>query len=650
MNNNAETPEQLQNINGIRRKNMSRKNQKKLSSWRETWSITGKLLRLIRRDRPRVLALRILRDIWSALTPYVGIWLSALIIEELAGSRNPDTLFRLVLAALLSAAAIALAGAFLNRAMAVENAGWYYYIRKFLSDKMLDLDYCIVDETRTQSMLSTIYQNQNGGGWGMERALSLVDSLISSLFTLLGGIALTVTLFTNRVPAGAGNMTFLNSPLFLFPLLAVMLAVIFLAPMLSNKSDSYFALNSDVHNMANRLFGHFGFLGYRNERAADVRIYRQDILCKKYNYDKTSTFNSKGHFAKLARGPMGLYSSASAAVSGILTGVIYVFVCLKAWAGAFGIGMTTQYIGAITRFATGLSSLISHLGEIRINTSFVKQVFDFLEQPNVMYQGSLTVEKRNDRQYEVEFRDVSFRYPGSEQYALRHVNKKFRVSQRLAVVGPNGSGKTTFIKLLCRLYDPTEGTILLNGFDIRKYDYREYLSLFSVVFQDFVLTEMPLGENVAAAAEYDRSLARSCLEKAGFGERLESLPKGLDTFLGKTLDQEGVDMSGGEKQKIVLARALYKNSPFIVLDEPTAALDPIAEAEIYSKFNEIIEDKTAIYISHRLSSCKFCDEILVFDKGNIVQQGKHETLVSAENGKYRELWHAQAQYYDEKQA
>ena len=626
---------------------MKLKKKKKLMSWKETWNTNKRLLHMLHTQRPRMLRVCILLDIWNALTPYVGIYLSALIIEELAGRRNPDTLLRLVLTSLILAALIALAGAFLNRVHAVENAGFYYYSRKLLDDKLMDMDFCIMDETQTGSALTTILQNQGGGGWGMGRAFGLIDSLLSALFSLIGGIALTVTLFTSRVPDSAGNMTFLNSPLFLLPILAVMLAVIYLAPALSNKSESYFAFNSDTHNQGNRLFSHYGFLGYKNHLAADMRMYRQDIICRKYNSDKTSTFSSKGPFARLARGPMGLYAAASAAVSGILTGVIYVFVCLKAWAGAFGIGQMTRYIGAITRFATGLSSLISTAGLIRINSTFLKQVFDFLDHPNVMYQGSLTIEKRSDKQYEVEFKDVSFRYPGSEHYALRHVNIKFKVGQRLAVVGPNGSGKTTFIKLLCRLYDPTEGTILLNGFDIRKYDYEEYLSIFSVVFQDFALTDMPLGENVAAAGVYNRELAQSCLIKAGFESRLKELPKGLDTYLKKTLNQDGVDMSGGESQKIALARALYKDSPFIVLDEPTAALDPIAEAEIYSKFNEIIEDKTAIYISHRLSSCKFCDEILVFDRGAVVQKGSHEALVSNAAGKYHALWYAQAQYYDE---
>ena len=275
----------------------------------------------------------------------------------------------------------------------------------------------------------------------------------------------------------------------------------------------------------------------------------------------------------------------------------------------------------------------------------MRTIYEFLEIPNTMYQGSLTTEKRSDRNYTVEFRDVSFRYPGSQLYALRHVNLRFKVGSRMAVVGENGSGKTTFIKLLCRLYDPTEGEILLNGIDIRKYRYEEYMQLFSVVFQDFQLLSQPLGNNVSGTLHYDRQRARKALEDAGFGERLETLPQGLDTMLYKEFGENGVEVSGGEAQKIAIARALYKDAPFIILDEPTAALDPIAEAEIYSKFNDIVTDKTAIYISHRLSSCKFCDEILVFHQGAVIQQGTHEDLLAEETGKYHQLWHAQAQYY-----
>ncbi|MBQ7360050.1 MAG: ABC transporter ATP-binding protein [Lachnospiraceae bacterium] len=329
----------------------------------------------------------------------------------------------------------------------------------------------------------------------------------------------------------------------------------------------------------------------------------------------------------------------------LITGVVYAFVGLKAWAGAFGVGSVTQYVSAITSLTANASELLKALGSMKTNTTFLRTIYELLDIPNNMYQGSLTTEKRADRQYEVEFRDVSFKYPGSEAWALRHVNMKFKVGSRLAVVGENGSGKTTFIKLLCRLYDPQEGQILLNGIDIRKYNYRDYMDIFSVVFQDFQLLSQPLGANVAGSATYDKERVLKALEDAGFGERLAELEDGLDTMLYKDFDKKGVDVSGGEAQKIAIARALYKNAPFIILDEPTAALDPIAEAEIYSKFNDIAGDKTAIYISHRLSSCKFCDEIAVFHEGQVVQQGSHEDLVVNAEGKYHELWNAQAQYY-----
>ena len=378
-------------------------------------------------------------------------------------------------------------------------------------------------------------------------------------------------------------------------------------------------------------------------------MYRHIDLAEHYSKNVNS-FGIGAHYSKLCWGSVGICQGLSSAVSALLSGLVYVFVCLKALGGAFGIGAVTQYVGAITALSTNISSLLQTVGHMRTNADFLKKIYEFIDIPNSMYQGSLTTEKRSDRQYEVEFRNVSFKYPGSELYALRNVNMKFKVGKRLAVVGENGSGKTTFIKLLCRLYDPTEGEILLNGIDIRKYNYRDYMDIFSVVFQDFQLISEPLGENVAGSCRYDRDKARKALVSAGFGDRLATLDKGLDTYLYKDMDKNGVDISGGEAQKIAIARALYKDAPFIILDEPTAALDPIAEAEIYSKFNDIAGDKTAIYISHRLSSCKFCDEIAVFHDGGVIQQGSHDSLLSDESGKYYELWNAQAQYYTEKTA
>lgn len=365
------------------------------------------------------------------------------------------------------------------------------------------------------------------------------------------------------------------------------------------------------------------------------------------------------------------YNRLSIILDAVLNLVIFLFVAAKAFIGVFGIGNFILYQGTIKRLIEGVSGLAAEIGALKHNSQYLIQQYEFLDLPNAMYKGTLAVEKRDDIDYEIEFRDVSFKYPRTDTWALRHVNMKCKIGDKLAIVGENGSGKTTFIKLLCRLYDPTEGKILLNGIDITRYRYDEYMALFSVVFQDYTLFGFPLGEIVAANQTYDEEKVRDCLIRAGLGEKLAELEYGisvnstdaigaegnavqgndiakrnaLDLAIGRDYDSEGIDFSGGEKQKIALARALYKDAPFVILDEPTAALDPIAEAEVYENFNRIVENKTAVFISHRLSSCRFCDTIAVFDHGQLVQTGNHDELVEVESSKYSQLWHAQAQYY-----
>ena len=333
----------------------------KLLSWKETWLINKKALQLIHRSQPGIITVYLISCAWSSLAPYAGIWLLALILEELSGSRRPERLLALVLAALICAALISLVEALLKKRKAMEEDFRFYYLRKIIADKMMDMDFCIVDDSDTDRKLSQILQTQNSGGWGLARALHLMNELLGAFFTLVGGIAMTVTLFTSRVPDSAGALTVLNNPLFLALIVALMLAVTYIAPLLSNKADSYFAVHSDMHTLANRLFSHYGFMGQRKDFAADMRIYRQDTFCEKYMNDKTGTFGSQGYFAGLAKGPMGLYFGASSAVSVLFTGVAYLFVGLKAWAGAFGVGLMTQYVASIVRLAGGLSSFIGSI-------------------------------------------------------------------------------------------------------------------------------------------------------------------------------------------------------------------------------------------------------------------------------------------------
>lgn len=283
-----------------------------------------------------------------------------------------------------------------------------------------------------------------------------------------------------------------------------------------------------------------------------------------------------------------------------------------------------------------------------MNARRMESSFEYLELPDVLSKGQTHVSMDGmEGGADIEVRNVSFQYGGTTKAALENVFFHLRPGRKYAIVGMNGSGKTTLVKLLCRMYDPDAGQIFVNGVDIREYDYLEYLRQFSVVFQDFRLPALPLGENVAASKSYDAERVQLCLEKAGFDRRLSRMRKGLDTSLYRNIDRDGVEVSGGEAQKIALARALYKDAPIVILDEPTAALDPVSEHEIYSGFRRLVGGKTAIFISHRLSSCRFCDEILVFHEGRLVQQGSHETLLAEDKGQYSRMWQAQAKYYED---
>ena len=613
-------------------------------SIRDTIAIHLRAAKDVNRVAPGFLFAAIIYSAVAALSPYATIWLSAQLINELASARRPDVLGKWVVLIIAVTAAVGLIKAALERWKSVKDDLFYRQYHILYADKFLSMDFADSDKQETRDLFTQIEQSANWGGWGFNYINMYVCWSVEAVAGILGAVALTVSLFTQDVPETAGTLTVLNHPLFIVGILAVLLAVTLIGPVLSNKANSVWGGLAEESRLGNRLFSHFGFyLTADKEKAMDLRMYRQLAMAE--HYTAVNMFGVGSHFAQLNATTIGICEGLSLAVSAILSGVVYVFVCLKAIGGAFGIGSVTQYVSAVTKLAGNVSTLLQTVGHMRTNAGFLKTVYEFLDIPNSMYQGSLTTEKRVDRQYEVEFRDVSFKYPGSDLWALRHVNMKFKVGKRLAIVGENGSGKTTFIKLLCRLYDPQEGQILLNGIDIRKYRYDDYMNIFSVVFQDFQLICQPLGANVAGSMEYDRDRVRKALIDAGFGDRLATMEKGLDTMLYKDLSEDGVDVSGGEAQKIAIARALYKNAPFIILDEPTAALDPIAEAEIYSKFNDIAGDKTAIYISHRLSSCKFCDEIAVFHEGSVIQQGSHDALLCDTDGKYHELWNAQAQYY-----
>lgn len=591
-----------------------------------------------------------LYSISSSLTLYGTLWLSSRIITELSERQDPKTLIRLALIQLLFTAALTFIKAVLGRLKNyyADSASCLY--QKIYIDKMLSLDYHHMDSQAVYDRYSQIIQNDKWASLGIHETLVLFEQFTSGAVQVLGGMVVTAPLFFSRVSQEYGKFALLDHPLCAFVMAALLLFITVLSSACADNVQAYWIRYSSQTRFGNRLADFYESSGRDRKRALDMRLYRQQERVSKIYMERCYPFQLSSEIVRQAKGPMGLWAALSRSVSVIPVALVYLFVCLKARAGAFGPGYVTLYAGAITNLLLGLGRLSDTFGRMTANGAFLKEAYEFLDIQSTMYQGSLTTEKRSDRQYDIEFRDVSFRYPGTDSYVLCHVNLRFPIGTRLAVVGMNGSGKTTFIKLLCRLYEPTSGQILLNGIDIRKYKYSDYIRLFSVVFQDFKLFSLPLGENLAGTVQVDSDKAADCLKKAGFINWETVCAQGLSSCLYRDLDETGTELSGGEAQKTAIARAIYKDAPFIIMDEPTAALDPVAEAEIYENFGNITGDRTAICISHRLSSCRFCDQIAVFHQGTIVQLGTHQQLVTDKTGKYYELWKAQEQYYTEEKA
>ena len=606
-------------------------------SIRKRFAVTVRGFGILKKYCPGLVQGKALYESINSLQPFVTVWISARIINELSAQQRIKNIVGYVVGIVLINFVCAVLKNSINRVCNEKETQMWNWFGKIFSDKQMSLDFEDLENAKIQHQKQEVEENLYMFGNGLAQLVWGTSGLVRASVNILTSLTMIATLFLSK----SGNTSIDN------PIWSIIILLCIVLGGLSNskatvKENKVFMKWCKDTVWFNRTFMFFGRELYMNpEKAKDVRIYKQNTIAAKA-LDKLIE-RDKENQADIFK--MSISPAIACVIIGLANTVCYLFVAIKAFFGAFGVGSVVQYIAVLQRLGDGLQELMFILSDNEVYCIHLQKLFDYLDIPNHMYQGSLTIEKRDDNEYYVEFHNVSFRYPNTDHDVLKRVNIKFKVGEKLAVVGMNGSGKTTFIKLLCRLYDPTEGEILLNGVDIRKYNYDEYRSIFSMVFQDFQLFSFSLGQNVAASVNYDANRVKTCLEKAGFGNRLKKMPQGLDTCLYKDFEENGVEISGGEAQKIALARALYKDAPFIVLDEPTAALDPVAEAEVYSKFNKIVGDKTTIYISHRLSSCRFCDEIAVFDNGQIVQQGSHDKLVADENGQYHKLWYAQAQYY-----
>lgn len=321
---------------------------------------------------------------------------------------------------------------------------------------------------------------------------------------------------------------------------------------------------------------------------------------------------------------------------------LYLYLIISAKAKRITIGDFTMFVNAANSLTNALVGITSSFIELEQQVRYVKDFKRFMEMEKK--QSKETAHPKYDYTKGITFDDVSFRYPGSKKNALKHISIEIKPGEKLSVVGLNGAGKTTFVKLLTKLYCTEKGRIELHGVDVNEIDDEEYMKNFSIVFQDFQLFAFSLKENIILNNGYDRKRIYDTIQKTGLNQKVDSLPKKLETQIFKIFDPDGVELSGGESQKVALARSYYKDADIIILDEPTSALDPLAEYEIYRQFDELVQNKTAIYISHRLSSCRFCDKIAVFQEGCIVQYGTHDGLLT-EDGLYRDMFTKQSGFY-----
>ncbi|MDR2651723.1 MAG: ABC transporter ATP-binding protein/permease [Prevotellaceae bacterium] len=468
-------------------------------------------------------------------------------------------------------------------------------------------------------------------GYNMFNLYNFFGQFITNGINIFVSLLLIFPLFVNN-----------TAPLFTRLIMGLSILLTALIIYYCNKKNNAINMNMfDEFVPHNALFNFYGYFFSNYNAGKDIRLYAMEKMLEE---EQLSQNNISNKILVTARKKMLKYVLSGSVLKDILVVGVYLFVLALCLNESILLGDIAKYVACITMLIVSFTDILTNIQTLFENNKYLKRYFEFLDLPRkAAGKNMLPVNLTGPHEFRLE--NVYFKYPYSETYVLKNVSMVIKSGSRVAIVGENGSGKTTLIKLLCRLYDVEEGSILFDGVNIKEYDKDSYMKILNVVFQDFTLFSFPLGQNIAISEHYDTEKVIKAIDKAGLSPRFEDMKNGLETVLYKDFDDMGVEISGGEAQKIAIARAFYKDSDILFLDEPTASLDPIAESEIYEKINQISHNALIIFVSHRLSSCKFCDEIMVLHNGELIQNGTHTELLSDSSGKYYELWNAQAQFY-----
>lgn len=578
-------------------------------------------VKLVHRLSPKYMPTLLFQSLCKSLRPIIFVIGPKLIVDELMLEARVDRLVALIVAIAFSNFALSTMEKLLKVRTDLLTDQFNNAFERHISKKTIEIDFENIEDPEILNLKErALFAVRNHGlMFVMVEALSKV---VNESFLIVGLSAIIWT-FSPWV-------------------LVLLIGVVFINSFIFKKVQKYYYTESTQTVAANRAFVYYITQSSDLEIAKDLRLYNMDDMV----IEKMDQYNLRTY--KLYLKIYGAISRLNGIVSvnvQIQTVIIYFMLAFRTLRGTVTIGNFMMYAGAVGKFSGSMNTLVSSIIEANRLCRQLELLVEYEKIPASKDIGDLAVPDVGA--FEIEFHNVSFRYPRAKDFTLKNISVKIHPGEKISIIGLNGAGKTTFVKLMTRLYKPTEGVITLNGIDIQTLDYEAYMSKIAAVFQDYRLFGLTVEENITgklSGEQIDKCLD-TILKEVGAYEDITNLPSGLKTPLDKSYDREATKLSGGQAQKVAIARALYKDAPIVVLDEPTAALDPIAEHDIYCRFDELVENKTAIYISHRLSSCRFCDRILVFDQGQIIQVGSHDELIRHKGSQYETMFSAQAAYY-----
>ena len=596
-----------------------------------TLSIIGYFFKIAFQYRPSYVFLLLFQILLQAIFPFSKIIFPTLIIEEL--TKVP--LNQVNLSNLTWILVLFLAVEFIIPFLM--NLNWMFllynenmlnkYWKKLMGDKMMQMRFYHLENPDVLDQISKAQDGLLGYGNNLGGFQALINNIISILSNFLSVVGIIYIIAQINIW-----------------LIFILIGIVGLRLWNQSQIKKLNIQQWEERKRMNRENEYYSSLLTDFKYGKDIRLYAcKDLLITKNKeyiedtYQYQIKINQK--FKKLT-----VIDNLFNMINQLLT---YGYVAYYFIQSYISIAQYSLYVTSINTFISSSYSIFNSFLNIRQNTKMMSEFKKFMEIDATYQEGNVKINPNDP--IVLEFKDVSFAYPNTTEYVLRHINYRMEGQKKISIVGENGAGKSTFIKLLMRLYDPTEGEILLNGINIKEIPIQDYYALFSVVFQDYQLIGFNLGEQITSSDTFDEEKVLQILSEVQFNHKMENLQKGLATSMLKYFDDQGIELSGGESQKIAIARALFKDGKILILDEPTSALDPLAEYEIYSQFHKMTQGKLTFYISHRLSSCRFCDEIMVLEHGEIVQLGHHDKLILDEKGKYFEMFKAQAKYYQDDQ-